>query len=95
MGPFPRRRFYRLLLPPVFRWRLDSPNVARLIQSQSQQPELLIFPQRDAVHDPCDHLSPCGKTMQPNCGSYLQRTTESCCASLGIHKVVRHDSENG
>src|ERR1700730_3635875 len=63
--------FVDTLSRPVFRWRFDAPHIARLIQRQSQQRNLLILSKRDRVHYPRGDVSPREKTLQPKCGSYL------------------------
>lgn len=79
-------RLLSALLRPVFRRRLDAPYIARLIQHQSEKPKLLIRVDRDAVDYPRGDGGSARKTLQPNCVSYLQGSTEPYCTSLWVHE---------
>lgn len=74
---------------PVFRRRVDSPDIARFIQRQSQKPELLIPSRRDTVHNSCGDAVSSRETLQPHCGPDFQGLTRPCCASLEIYQDRR------
>lgn len=63
---------------------MDAPNIARLVERQSQQPELL---NRYAVYYPSGDHGSGGKTLQLDYSPNFQWTTEARCASLWIYEV--------
>ena len=74
------------LLRPVFGWRLDAPYIARLIERQSQQPDLFVLSQGNTVHYPRIGACHDGKSLQTHYGPNRERTGEPHCTSLGIHQ---------
>ena len=71
---------------PISRRRLDAPYIAGLIQGQSDQPQLLILTNPDAVYYPRSDSGSGRKTLQLDRGANFQWTTEPRRASLGVHQ---------
>jgi hypothetical protein len=76
----------RRISVPVFRWRFDSPNVARLIQSQSENTECCGISRPDTVHHPCSDAAFPMKTFQANARSDFQRFVEAHCTSARVYQ---------
>jgi hypothetical protein len=54
---------FGVLLRPVFRRRLDAPNIARLIERQSEEPKLFILSRRNAIHHARAGAPACWKSL--------------------------------
>jgi hypothetical protein len=71
---------------PVFGRIFDSPDIAGFVQHQSQDPELLIWSELDAVHHLRSDPVVCRKSFQADGFSNFEGTTKSHGATLRIYQ---------
>jgi len=81
---------------PVCGSLLNSPDVSRCFQSQSEQESFAIGAQREAVRDTSRRLGSSRQTVEQDSGSRLKRPGELYPAALRIHdQGVRLFREQG
>src|SRR5258705_6321922 len=73
-------------LAPVLGRHFDTPDIARLIKSQSNEPKLLVLSNRNTIYDSRSDDGSRGKTLQPNCDPDVHWMAEPECTSLGVYE---------